>query len=75
MVRDLQRQAAHQSALEDERLAAAKEEAAKHEGEATNEAASAQIVALNMKLGFPQTDEQWEVFYDHFTQKPKLAVR
>ena len=35
----------------------------------------AQIVALNMKLGFPQTDEQWEVFYEHFTQKPKLAVR
>ena len=28
-----------------------------------------------LKLGFPQTEEQWEVYYDHFVQKPKLAVR
>mmetsp|Transcript_41971 Transcript_41971/g.111820 ORF Transcript_41971/g.111820 Transcript_41971/m.111820 type:complete len:454 (-) Transcript_41971:335-1696(-) len=50
--------------------------AAKYEARHTfKDRERAQIVALNMNLGFPQTEEQWEVYYDHFVQKPKLAVR
>ena len=50
MVRDMQRQAEKHAAADEERLAAAREEAAKHEGEANSEAALAQIAALNEQV-------------------------